>query len=161
MQEGRPHVTEEKAWRRSPSCTAVRRRQDATVAETLARAAHYVAAGADGVFVPGASEPSVLRELTAAVPVPVNVRAIPALSLGELADLGVRRVSTGSLPYRAALHAAVEVADAVLHGRPLPAATPYPELQDRLARYGDDAPGPTRPQVIGDPPVTPSTSEVM
>jgi 2-methylisocitrate lyase-like PEP mutase family enzyme len=26
---------------------------------------------------------------------------------------------------------------------------------------GDDAPGPTRPQVIGDPPVTPSTSEVM
>jgi 2-methylisocitrate lyase-like PEP mutase family enzyme len=53
--------------------------QNATVEATLERAARYVAAGADGVFVAGAAEPSVLRELTASVPLPVNVLVIRAL----------------------------------------------------------------------------------
>jgi hypothetical protein len=42
--------------------------QDATPQATLARAARYVRAGADGVFVPGASEPAVLREICDTVP---------------------------------------------------------------------------------------------
>lgn len=109
--------------------------EDDTVEATLARAARYVEAGADGVFVPGASDPAVLRELTSSIPVPLNVLVIPALSLGELADLGVRRVSTGSLPYRAAIHAAAQVAEAVRDGGPVPAAAPYPDLQARLVRY--------------------------
>ncbi|MEU0693493.1 isocitrate lyase/phosphoenolpyruvate mutase family protein [Streptomyces niveus] len=110
--------------------------QDATVAATLERAARYVEAGADGVFVPGVMEPGVLRELAAAVTVPLNVLAVPALSVTELAGLGVRRVSTGSLPYRAALHAAVAVADTVRGGGgTVPEATPYPELQARLVDY--------------------------
>jgi 2-methylisocitrate lyase-like PEP mutase family enzyme len=109
--------------------------EDAAVEATLERANRYVAAGADGVFVPGASEPSVLRELTESIPVPLNVLVIPALSLGELADLGVRRVSTGSLPYRAAIHAATAVAAAVRDGQAVPAATPYNDLQARLVRY--------------------------
>jgi 2-methylisocitrate lyase-like PEP mutase family enzyme len=111
--------------------------EDETVAATLDRAARYVEAGADGVFVPGATEPDLLRELTANIPVPLNVLAHPALSPAELADLGVRRVSTGSLPYRAAIHAAVEAAGAVRTGRPVPAATPYPDLQARLVGYGE------------------------
>ena len=97
------------------------------------RALHRGGRGRD--FVPGASEPDVLRGLTANLPVPVNVLVIPALSLDELAALGVRRVSTGSLPYRAAMHTAVEVAGAVRDGRPVPAATPYPELQARLVQF--------------------------
>jgi 2-methylisocitrate lyase-like PEP mutase family enzyme len=109
--------------------------RDATVGATLERAARYVAAGADGVFVPGASEPSVLRELAGSIPVPLNVLVIPGLSLGELAGLGVRRVSTGSLPYRAAIGAAAEVARAVRDGRPIPAALPYADVQARLVRY--------------------------
>ena len=48
--------------------------QDATVESTVDRAARYVEAGADGVFVPGATAPDVLRELTAAIPVPEIVR---------------------------------------------------------------------------------------
>jgi hypothetical protein len=44
-------------------------------------------------------------------------------------------VSTGSLPYRAAIDAAVAVADAVRDGRPAPTATPYAEAQDRLVQY--------------------------
>ena len=90
--------------------------QDATVEATVDRASAYVEAGADGVFVPGLAEPDVLRELTAAIPVPVNVLAVPGRSLAELAELGVRRVSTGSLPYRAALAVAVEAAAAVRDG---------------------------------------------
>jgi 2-methylisocitrate lyase-like PEP mutase family enzyme len=111
--------------------------QDATVAATLDRAAQYVEAGADGVFVPGASEPDVLRELTAAIPLPLNVLAIPGLSLPALAALGVRRVSTGSLPYRAAIRTATQAAVAVRDGTELPSADPYPEMQARLMRYAD------------------------
>jgi 2-methylisocitrate lyase-like PEP mutase family enzyme len=110
-------------------------RQDATIEATLDRAARYVDAGADGIFIPGAAEPAALRALTAAIPIPVNVLVIPALSLAELAGLGVRRVSTGSLPYRAAIHAAVDVAAAVKESRAIPAATAYPELQARLVGY--------------------------
>ena len=109
--------------------------QDATVESTVDRAARYVRAGADGVFVPGATDPDVLRELAAAIRVPVNVLALPGRSLTELAELGIRRVSTGSLPYRAAMQAAIEVALAVRDSRPVPDAVPYPELQDRLVRY--------------------------
>ncbi|MFD3485463.1 isocitrate lyase/phosphoenolpyruvate mutase family protein [Streptomyces sp. NPDC058665] len=109
--------------------------QDAGIAPTLDRAARYVDAGADGVFVPGATDPAVLRELAAAVPVPLNVLPIPALSAADLGELGVRRVSTGSLPYRAALHAAVRVAEAVRGTGTVPEATPYPELQARLIDY--------------------------
>jgi 2-methylisocitrate lyase-like PEP mutase family enzyme len=65
--------------------------QDATVAATLDRAAQYIEAGADGIFVPGATEPDVLRQLTTAIPLPVNVLAIAGLSLTDLAALGVRR----------------------------------------------------------------------
>jgi 2-methylisocitrate lyase-like PEP mutase family enzyme len=109
--------------------------QDANVSATLNRAEAYVEAGADGIFIPGASEPAELRELTANIPVPVNVLAVPGLSLAQLADLGVRRVSTGSLPYRAAISAAVEVAQNVRDGVPPPAASPYPALQARLVEF--------------------------
>lgn len=109
--------------------------EDATVAATLDRATRYVEAGADGVFVPGATEPAVLRELAANIPVPLNVLAVPGISPADLAGLGVRRVSTGSLPYRAAIHAAAQVAAAVRDGRAAPDATPYPDLQAGLARY--------------------------
>ncbi len=109
--------------------------QDATVESTVDRATRYVAAGADGIFVPGATDPDVLRELTAAIAVPVNVLAIPGRPLAELAALGIRRVSTGSLPYRAAMQAATEVALAVRDGRAVPAAVPYPDLQARLVAY--------------------------
>ena len=109
--------------------------QEETVEATLRRALTYVEAGADGVFVPGATEPDVLRELTGTIPVPVNTLIVAGVSLAELGALGVRRVSTGSLPYRAAIHAAAEVATAVRDGAPVPPAPPYAELQSRLVDY--------------------------
>lgn len=109
---------------------------DATVEASLARATAYVEAGCDGVFVPGATDPGVLRALAAAIPVPVNFLTVPGLTLAEMGALGADRISLGSLPYRAALHAATEVATAVRDGRrDLPAATAYAELQARLAAF--------------------------
>jgi 2-methylisocitrate lyase-like PEP mutase family enzyme len=67
------------------------------VDETVARATAYLAAGADGVFVPGVTDPDTIATLVAAVPAPVNVLAGPgAPAVPELAELGVARVSLGS-----------------------------------------------------------------
>jgi 2-methylisocitrate lyase-like PEP mutase family enzyme len=109
--------------------------QDAAVPAVLSRAAAYVDAGADGIFVPGVTEPAELEVLATRIPVPVNVLVVPALTLSDMACLGIRRVSTGSLPYRVAIDAAVAAATAVRDGQKPPSATPYPEAQARLAKY--------------------------
>jgi 2-methylisocitrate lyase-like PEP mutase family enzyme len=73
------------------------------VDETVARATAYLAAGADGVFVPGVTDPETIATLVAAVSAPVNVLAGPgAPSVPELAELGVARVSLGSAVTRTA-----------------------------------------------------------
>ena len=67
------------------------------VAEAAARAEAYLAAGADGIFVPGVVDPATVAELVERIPAPVNVLTGPgAPSVGELAELGVARVSLGS-----------------------------------------------------------------
>ncbi|MEU3457739.1 isocitrate lyase/phosphoenolpyruvate mutase family protein [Micromonospora sp. NPDC006766] len=67
------------------------------MAETVARARAYLAAGADGVFVPGTVELGTLAALVEAIPAPLNVLAGPgAPAVAELAKTGVARVSLGS-----------------------------------------------------------------
>ncbi|MGW4565208.1 isocitrate lyase/PEP mutase family protein, partial [Streptomyces sp. NPDC004561] len=64
---------------------------------TLERAAAFRAAGADGVFVPGAVDPGTIKELVAGIDGPLNVMVAPgAPSVAELAALGVARISAGS-----------------------------------------------------------------
>ena len=109
--------------------------EDDTVEAVTARALTYAEAGADGFFVPGAADPATLEALAAAVPLPLNVLVVPGLSLGRLRDLGVRRVSTGSLPYRVAIDAAVDAAVAVRDGRPVPSATSYADMQRQLLDF--------------------------
>lgn len=109
--------------------------EDDTVEAVLARAAVYAEAGADGFFVPGAADPAILERLAAGCPLPLNVLVVPALTLAQLGDLGVRRVSTGSLPYRVAIDAAVGVALAVRHGEEVPSATSYADSQQRLLDF--------------------------
>ncbi|MFZ3467677.1 isocitrate lyase/PEP mutase family protein [Streptomyces sp. 4.24] len=109
---------------------------DASVPATLERARRYADSGADGIFVPGMAEEKDIAAVTAALPLPVNVLYDPALGLRRLADLGVRRVSTGSLLFRASLHAAVTTALAVRDGGALPTGIPgYAEV-DALSRRG-------------------------
>jgi 2-methylisocitrate lyase-like PEP mutase family enzyme len=84
-------------------------------AETITRLRAYAAAGADGVFVPGATDPDLLARLVAAIDLPLNVLANPALpSVEELAQLGIARISSGSGPARAALSAAYDTARQLL-----------------------------------------------
>ncbi|MFE9814437.1 isocitrate lyase/phosphoenolpyruvate mutase family protein [Streptomyces sp. NPDC005773] len=99
--------------------------------ETEMRLALYEQSGADGVFVPGLSDPAAIAELTSALVVPLNILYTPAgPTLAELASLGVRRVSLGSLLYRRALAAAVGAATGIRDGRPTdPAAPSYAEVQ--------------------------------
>ncbi|MFG2119991.1 isocitrate lyase/phosphoenolpyruvate mutase family protein [Streptomyces sp. NPDC048710] len=64
---------------------------------TLERAAAFLAAGADGIFVPGAVDPETVKALVAGVDGPLNVLVGPgAPTVAELAALGVARISAGS-----------------------------------------------------------------
>ncbi|MEU1403099.1 isocitrate lyase/phosphoenolpyruvate mutase family protein [Streptomyces sp. NPDC005728] len=64
---------------------------------TLERAAAFLAAGADGVFVPGAVDPETVKALVAGIDGPLNVMVGPgAPAVAELAALGVARISAGS-----------------------------------------------------------------
>lgn len=126
------------------------------VAETVHRLRIYRDAGADGVFVPGALDPAQIEAVVAAVDAPVNVLASPDLSVARLAGLGVARISTGSLLYRVALTAALEAADAVRSGAPVPAALPYDRVQALTAlRTPPGRPAPSHPGPSDGPPDSP------
>jgi len=75
--------------------------QGKSVNEALTRARSYLEAGADCVFPILLWEADALRTFTSEAPGPVNVlRFARAPSLAELAELGVARVSYGSLMHR-------------------------------------------------------------
>ena len=74
------------------------------LAAALQRAAAYIAAGADGIFVPGQLDPVIIRNLVDLLGAPLNVLASPTnLPIAELQALGVSRLSLGSGPVRAVL----------------------------------------------------------
>ncbi|GLS45424.1 isocitrate lyase/PEP mutase family protein [Methylobacterium brachythecii] len=68
------------------------------LAPTIQRLVAYAEAGADCLYAPGFSDPVAIREIVQAVaPKPVNVLLTsPVMRMADLAELGVRRVSTGS-----------------------------------------------------------------
>ncbi len=74
-------------------------------AQTVERAARYLQAGADCVFVPGVAEPDTIRRLAAAIPGPLNVVAglVNRIDAPTLFSLGVKRVSLGGSLARAVL----------------------------------------------------------
>ena len=66
--------------------------------DTIKRLIAYRDAGADAVYAPGLSDLDQIARVVEAVGIPVNVLALPGgPSTAELASVGVRRVSTGSL----------------------------------------------------------------
>jgi 2-methylisocitrate lyase-like PEP mutase family enzyme len=101
---------------------------------TIPRLIRYREAGADGVFVPGLSDAGQISAIAAAVDAPLNVLYRPGgPSPAELGELGVRRVSTGSLLYRVALGAALEAAAALRQGGSAGRAAPSYGAVDELA----------------------------
>ena len=102
------------------------------VAETVERARQYRAAGADGVFAPRLSDPQAIRELVAAIELPLNVMVVPGLPpVADLQRLGVRRVSAGSAIAQLALGSARRAAAQLLRdGR-------YDAMLETSVAYGE------------------------
>ncbi|WP_079063824.1 isocitrate lyase/PEP mutase family protein [Streptomyces sp. NRRL F-4489] len=129
------------------------------LSHTLARAETYLAAGADGIFVPGVTADADIATLVAGIPAPLNVLFAPGQhTVHHLADLGVRRISTGSLLYRTALGAARTAAEALRL-----TSSPDADRATRARRpqVADDAtrttPEPAQPQRPTSPDARPLT----
>ncbi len=85
--------------------------------EAVRRVRLYEEAGADGVFVPGLNDAASLEQVVAAVGAPVNALFSPAgLTVAELGECGVARVSVGSYLFRVALEAACRGLEGVAAG---------------------------------------------
>ncbi|WP_046656415.1 isocitrate lyase/PEP mutase family protein [Lysobacter capsici] len=100
---------------------------------TLARAARYRAAGADGLFVPGLTDEAQTRAIASEAGLPLNLLARPALPSAEvLQTWGVRRLSAGSDIAQSMYTRMSALASGFLRdgdSRPLGAdATPYSQL---------------------------------
>jgi 2-methylisocitrate lyase-like PEP mutase family enzyme len=63
--------------------------------DTIARLQAFEAVGADVLYAPGLRTVAEIRAVCDAVSKPVNVLALPGLSLAEIAGAGARRVSVG------------------------------------------------------------------
>ena len=84
----------------------------AQVAEAIRRGALFVAAGADGLFVPGIMAKDAIAEIVRAVGCPVNVYAFAGVPPApDLQALGVARVSVGCGPMQATLGLTRRIAD--------------------------------------------------
>jgi 2-methylisocitrate lyase-like PEP mutase family enzyme len=69
---------------------------DTRLDAAIERAAAYADAGADGIFIPGVTDPDTVAALAKAIRLPLNVMAGPgAPSPSALARLGVARISLG------------------------------------------------------------------
>ncbi|PWF48594.1 isocitrate lyase/PEP mutase family protein [Massilia glaciei] len=111
---------------------------EARVAETLARAARYRDAGADGLFPLGLADPVQTRAVAGGTELLLNVIAWPGLpSAPELGALGVRRVSAGSwIPQTLWAHTTALVTGFLADGRSEPlfaAAAPYAAINAAFA----------------------------
>lgn len=88
---------------------------DGRAGDTEARAKAYAEAGANCLFVPGLLDLDALRQLVGAVSLPVNAMLVAGgPSVPDLAGVGVRRVSTGSMLTQAAYSAAGRLATELL-----------------------------------------------
>lgn len=75
----------------------------AAFVETVRRAELYGEAGASGIFVPGPRDDDLIDRLADAIRLPLNMMLLPGLAPAErLQALGVRRLSSGGAPFRAA-----------------------------------------------------------
>jgi 2-methylisocitrate lyase-like PEP mutase family enzyme len=107
--------------------------------DTIARLQAYQEAGADVLFAPRVVEPADVRQLLSSVDLPVSVLVIPgAPTVGELAELGVSRISVGGAiavaAYGAAINAVTELRDQGTCGYWDLAAVTRPVMGDAFSR---------------------------
>jgi 2-methylisocitrate lyase-like PEP mutase family enzyme len=81
--------------------------------DTIARLQAFARAGADVLYAPGLRTTDEVRAVCGAVSKPVNVLALPMLSLQEVVDAGARRVSVGGGLTWVAVKAMADAATAI------------------------------------------------
>jgi 2-methylisocitrate lyase-like PEP mutase family enzyme len=81
--------------------------------DTIARLQAFEEAGADVLYAPGLRSGEEIRAVCQAVSKPVNVLALPGLSLAEIVAAGARRVSVGGGLTWVAVSAMVAAAEAI------------------------------------------------
>lgn len=111
---------------------------EAALAETLRRAELYRQAGADGIFVPGPTDEALLATLAREIALPLNVMGRGGVSpAGKLQELGVRRLSSATAPFRAAYAALGRAVEAYLtDGDPSALADAGKGVPDLNKRFG-------------------------
>ncbi len=77
--------------------------KEAAFAEAVKRLNAYRKAGADCLFAPFTADPGVIGRLVKAVDGPLNIILQPTITVAEMAELGVARISLGGHLYRASL----------------------------------------------------------
>jgi 2-methylisocitrate lyase-like PEP mutase family enzyme len=111
-----------------------------TISSAIDKLVAFADAGADCLYAPGVREKGEIASIVRAVaPKPVNVVMMrPGLSLGELTDLGVRRVSIGGAIARVAWASIISLMDGISKGSfdGLAGGTPGKELNDIFAKFG-------------------------
>lgn len=100
---------------------------------TLERGKAYLKAGADCIFIPGLKDAGQIRAVVQELNAPINILAVPgAPTIPELKALGVKRVSFGSGPMRAAMGLLRRVAQEAMKSGSWELmnenAIPYPEI---------------------------------
>lgn len=106
--------------------------------ESIARGDLYASAGADGLFLPALVDAAQIETIVKAVPLPLNVMALPGLpDAAALERLGVRRLSGGSAIAQVVMGLAKALAEHfLLDGKSealLEHALPYAEMQSLFA----------------------------
>jgi 2-methylisocitrate lyase-like PEP mutase family enzyme len=82
---------------------------EAQLGEAIRRAAAYAHAGASGLFAPGLRDAEFIKRLCELSSLPVNIMVLPDTPPpGELAKLGVARISYGPIPYNQTMEALKE-----------------------------------------------------
>jgi 2-methylisocitrate lyase-like PEP mutase family enzyme len=101
--------------------------------DTITRLRAFEEAGADVLYAPGLRTSDEIRAVCTAVSKPVNVLALPGLSLAEISEAGGRRVSVGGALTWVAARALADAATAIRdRGDLSPLAARVP-LEDWLA----------------------------
>ncbi|HVD87609.1 MAG TPA: isocitrate lyase/phosphoenolpyruvate mutase family protein, partial [Jatrophihabitantaceae bacterium] len=88
-------------------------RGNADLADTIRRLQSFEEAGADVLYAPGLGTIEEIRALCDAVSKPVNVLAVPGLSVAEIVDAGAQRISVGGSLTWVAVKAIADAASAI------------------------------------------------
>ncbi|MDF2036298.1 isocitrate lyase/phosphoenolpyruvate mutase family protein [Cytobacillus oceanisediminis] len=72
--------------------------------EAVKRGKAYQDAGADCIFIPGLTDRKIIKMIREEISCPINLLVDPEMpSISELSEIGIERLSCGSVPFRATL----------------------------------------------------------